>query len=396
MSKITQSPTFCPEPWTTLNIDQTGQVLPCLHSYGWDYNSNKQNSLGSIKQQPIQSIINGPTLKELKETIAQGNWHSFCQSCQHNESSGGNSARLTRRISPELMDQIDLDIDFFKLTNLTVCWTNLCNLTCTYCNPETSTAWQHIKKIPITHIRNKSDDLIQLAKDNRDSLIGLTLGGGEPLLQPGLLEFLQEIDSSRAKVIVTTNLSIDLTKNYIYQELQKWPTVVWQISFDNANADKFEYVRRGASWELFKRNIQLMKSDGQHVVAHPAYSIYCAFDLVDYFDFCQLYNLDIYWCDLIDPTVLDARKLPDILRNRAKAEIDLVLDKYGSNSANNHRLSLDILRRYRAQLDLPVINGTTLDKLLDWHKHQEQTMLPPGPTFEEIWPEFKNNLQISF
>lgn len=388
MSKITKSPTFCPEPWTTLNIDQTGQVLPCLHSYGWDYRNNRQNSLGSIKQQNIQSIINGPTLKELKETIAQGNWHSFCQSCQHNESSGGNSARLTRHIPTELMDQIDLDINFFKLINLTVCWTNLCNLTCTYCNPETSTAWQHIKKIPITHVRNKSDDLIQLAKDNRDSLIGLTLGGGEPLLQPGLLEFLKEIDSSRAKVVVTTNLSIDLNKNAIYQELRKWPSVAWQISFDNADPAKFEYVRRGASWEIFERNIQLMKTDQQHIIAHPAYSIYCAFDLVEYFEFCQLYDIAIYWCDLMDPAVLDTRNLPNVLRIRAQQQIDLVLAKYESNPANTHRLSLDILKRYHAQLALPAVNITTIDKLAQWHTQQEQIMLPPGLPFTALWPEF--------
>jgi hypothetical protein len=29
-----------------------------------------------------------------------------------------------------------------------------------------------------------------------------------------------------------------------------------------------------------------MKQDGQTVQAHPAYSIYCALDLMEYYDFC--------------------------------------------------------------------------------------------------------------
>jgi radical SAM protein with 4Fe4S-binding SPASM domain len=387
MTKTSTSPTFCPEPWTTLNIDQTGNVLPCLHSYGWDYQKGKQNSLGSIKEQTIQSIISGPTLNEIRKTIAQGEWHSYCQSCQHNEATGGHSARLTRRVDTEVLDQIDQNIDFFKLVNLTVCWSNLCNLTCTYCNPETSTAWQHIKKIPITHIRNKSDDLVQLAKDNKNSLIGLTLGGGEPLLQPGLLEFLKEIDSSRVKVVVTTNLIVDLDKNSIYQELRKWPNLVWQISFDNVDPVKFNYVRRGASWEMFERNLQHLLNDRQHVVAHPAYSIYCAFDLDSYFEFCQSYNIGIYWCDLVNPMVLDARKLPQQLRDQAKSKIDQILEHYGNDSSNNHRLSLDILKRYHTQLDLPVGDTVSVDEIIKWHRQQEQTMVPSGPKFEEIWTE---------
>ena len=42
---ITQSPTFCSAPWTSLNIDQTGRVFPCMHS-GYE--------LGNIKEIPIQ------------------------------------------------------------------------------------------------------------------------------------------------------------------------------------------------------------------------------------------------------------------------------------------------------------------------------------------------------
>jgi MoaA/NifB/PqqE/SkfB family radical SAM enzyme len=47
---ITNSPTFCPAPWTSLNIDQAGRVLPCFHG---------TKTIGNIKEVSIQQVISG-------------------------------------------------------------------------------------------------------------------------------------------------------------------------------------------------------------------------------------------------------------------------------------------------------------------------------------------------
>ena len=60
---ITQSATFCPAPWTSLNIDQTGRVSPCM--YCWD-------SVGNIKQATIQEIIRGKTMSDIRAHMARG------------------------------------------------------------------------------------------------------------------------------------------------------------------------------------------------------------------------------------------------------------------------------------------------------------------------------------
>jgi len=378
-TKISSSPTFCPEPWTTLNIAQSGQVLPCFHSYG---NSNKQpHSLGNVKQESVQSIISGPVLTSLKQTIAQGQWHPFCRQCQQHEAHGFISARQTKIVDPAVVTQIDSDSAVFKLTHLALNWSNICNLTCTYCNPTTSTAWQQVLNMPITHVRNESSGLVELARASRDSLIGLSLGGGEPLLQTGLLNLLQEIDSDRVDVMVTTNLSMNLERNAIYQELRHWPNVQWMISFDNVTRDKFEYVRRGAKWSQFVYNIQVLKEHNQQITAHPAYSIYCAFDLVEYYEFCQAQDLPIFWCDLVDPAPLDARRLKPELRQQASKEIDRILALYATDVQNEQRLSLDNLKRYQAQLLIPP--DTTVDPWA-WHAVQEQARSHPT-RFKELW-----------
>lgn len=377
---ITASPTFCPAPWTSLNIDQTGRVMPCMHS---------STVTGNIKNQPIQEIIHGPVFTEIRQHMAEGKWHSACSWCKQLEDTTGVSGRTVRRISPENLEEIEKDINWFTLEHIVVNWSNLCNLTCVYCNPETSTAWQSIKGIPINHVKNEHQDLIDLARQHGKSVQGVVLGGGEPLLQKGLLEFLKCLDSQSVRVLVTTNLSVDITRNEIYQELKTWPNVDWQVSFDNANKDKFEYVRNGAHWHQFVTNIDIMKSEAQSVTAHPAYSIYNAFDLVEYYEFCENKNLNIFWCELQHPWPLDARRLPVPLRQQAIDEIDRVNERWG----DRRELPVEVLLRYRKQL----IDNTFLTNydqkvdVLAFHDGREHE-LTQAKTFKELWPNIVRGL----
>lgn len=373
---ITQSPTFCPAPWTSLNIDQTGRVMPCFHT-GYE--------LGNIKHRTIQQILTDQPLQELKQAMAQGQWHNACEWCKRLEDTTGSSGRTVRAVSDQTCTAIDQDIKFFKLEHLVVNWSNLCNLTCVYCNDETSTAWQSIKKIPINYVRNEHQDLIELARTQGHNIQGLSLGGGEPLLQKGLDQFLSYLNPNTVSVMVTTNLSMDINTNTIYQILKKWPSVEWQVSFDNADEDKFQYVRDGAEWSQLVKNLRQMKQDGQRISAHPAYSIYCALDLEQYYDFCVAEQLDLYWCEVNHPFELDIRRHSQSLRNMAIAEIDRVVAKYGDRK----NLAIDTLLSYRRTLvDNSYLKFTkTFNPVttLAWHKSIEHT-LNKRHSFVDLWP----------
>jgi organic radical activating enzyme len=258
-----------------------------------------------------------------------------------------------------------------------------------YCNPETSTAWQSIKKIPINHIKNEHADLIELARTQGHNIQGLSLGGGEPLLQRGLEKFLDYVNPDTVRVMITTNLSMDLETNAIYQRLRTWPQVEWMISFDNADQDKFEYVRHGASWSQFVKNIQVMKKDNLLIKAHPAYSIYCALDLMQYYDFCDQENIGIFWCELTNPWVLDIRRQPEKLRQLAVREIDRVVGKY----QNQIKLNVEVLNRYRATLtDNSYLNNTDfVPDILTWHTDMEST-LKKTTRFADLWPNIAKEL----
>lgn len=373
---ISQSKTFCPAPWTSLNIDQTGRVMPCFHT-GYE--------LGNIKQKPIQEILVDNPLRELKQAMAQGQWHSACDWCKRLEQTTSASGRTVRRVSDTTLMAIDDDLEFFALEHIVVNWSNLCNLTCVYCNDQTSTAWQSMKKIPISHVKNEHASLIELAQTQGHNIQGLSLGGGEPLLQKGLDKFLSNLDPQQVRVMVTTNLSVDIVVNPIYQILKTWPAVEWQVSFDNADPAKFEYVRDGASWHQLVANLRQMKQDGQRVKAHPAYSIYCALDLVEYYDFCVAEDLGLYWCEVNHPWELDIRRHSKKLRDMAIQEIDRVLDQHG----NRHHLAIETLKSYRMTLQdnsyLKFHDTFDPKSALPWHANIEQ-VLNKSNRFVDLWP----------
>lgn len=380
---ITKSPTFCPAPWTSLNIDQAGETSPCFHCV---------DMIGNNKKMTIQEIIHGPKATSMKEAMARGEWHPGCSWCKRLEETTGTSGRTVRYASPETLAAIDADMNFFKLEHLVVNWSNLCNLTCVYCNDQTSTAWQSIKKIPINYVKNEHEDLIELARTQGHNIQGLSLGGGEPLLQKGLDVFLSHLNPATVSVMVTTNLSMEITTNPIYQILKTWPTVEWMVSFDNANKEKFEYVRDRANWEQFVKNLRQMKQDGQRVHAHPAYSIYCALDLVEYYDFCIEENLGVYWCELNHPMELDIRRHSEKLRNLAVEEINQVINKYGDRKS----LAIDVLKTYRnTLLDNSYLRDQENFKSSDtlkWHVEIENTLKKTNK-FIELWPELAKEMK---
>lgn len=380
---ITSSPTFCLAPWTGLNIDQTGRVFPCMHT-GY--------TLGNIKEQQLTDILAGEPIRELKETMCRGEWHDACRWCKELEDTAGRSGRTQKYAEPETLAAIDADINWFEPQHLAVNWSNLCNLTCVYCNTETSTAWQGVEGIPINFVRNGHRSLINIMKQKGHALQGLTLGGGEPLLQKGLLEMLRCLDPQKVKVLLTTNLSMELETNEIYQELRQWPNVSWMVSFDNADKDKFEYVRDKASWDQLEKNIHTLKKHNQHIWAHPAYSIYNAFDLVEYYEYCERLELDIFWCELTHPWDLDARRLPLPLRQQAVAQIDQVIARW----SKFQNLATITLENYRKQLidNTYIFNIDTYQPdVLAWHR-QIETKLRKTKTFVELWPDLAKEIEL--
>ncbi len=88
-------------------------------------------------------------------------------------------------------------LDFPQKTACTI-FTGGCNLRCPFCHNAT------LVKKPMEE-SNKADEVLQYLKKRQGILDGVCITGGEPLLQPDLLDFIKEVKSLGFLVKLDTN-----------------------------------------------------------------------------------------------------------------------------------------------------------------------------------------------
>ena len=90
------SKTFCPMPWTHLNIKQEGKVSAC-----WRF----PDKLGDYRTQKLQEIWNDKELLQLRSDLLNDIQNNGCRSCWDMENSGTVSTRQTCTQTFNYVDQ---------------------------------------------------------------------------------------------------------------------------------------------------------------------------------------------------------------------------------------------------------------------------------------------------
>jgi len=367
--------TYCNAVDTGLFVSVNGSVGLCCSG---------SEPLGSVRQMSVQEIFKKQRFIELRNNIKQGQQDSYCSGCEHIEKvAAGSSQRSAFNI--QFKPQSDRQI---RLADIR--WSNVCNLTCRYCNTHDSSEWRRLHNLPIETVnRDYTESLFEEITDNKDTIECLYLLGGEPLMQKHN-ERLLDIVSPTVKIDLLTNLSVRLDNNKIYQRLKSFPHVFWNLSFDNVG-DRFEYVRQGADWNIFLDNVQRLCDDfGEtHVTFHPVYTIWNALNLEEFYEYAVTKNFRVNWqlaLPRIDKTGgLDSDTFITFGHKRsiieaAVREIEKI--KVNDSVLENTKQSL-IADQEIPDRDL---------KFLKWTQRMEQ-FIPPRKTFAELWPELNTLLQ---
>jgi hypothetical protein len=122
--------------------------------------------------------------------------------------------------------------------------------------------------------------------------------------------------------------------NSIIQEVIKFPNVLFTCSADNIGS-KFEYIRRGASWDRFDRNLRFLQQHSNiEIRINSVFFVLSALELIDTINyFAKHYNIDnftINQCGM-GQTHLRCRNLSDILKERVKNNIQQAIINYSNN-----------------------------------------------------------------
>jgi MoaA/NifB/PqqE/SkfB family radical SAM enzyme len=358
---------FCHAPDTGLHVYTNGDVkVCCAGTY----------PLGSIRKQSIVEIFSSEKYKAFKESP-----DAYCQGCIDN-------AKISPDTGLRTMFHNYPSPGYEQLKVIDIRWNNVCNLSCRYCNPIDSSEWAKLLHIPIETVnRDYVESLFQHVIASKDTLECVMLLGGEPLMQKHNERLLTLLDP-KTKIDIITNLTVDLSKNKIYQALKQFKNITWAISMENVG-DQLEYVRHGSEWNVLTSNIDTLIADfgASKIELLPIYHIWSALHVDSIIEFGASKGLRTNWQlgfqTFNTPYATDAFLVsghsPAIV-DRAIAAIDQL-----ENPDSFLCGVRDTLRN-----NVPVANKS--QKLLDWIAKME-SVIPPAKPFAELWPELNTLLQ---
>jgi len=269
------------------------------------------------------------------------------QNCWHSEDKGGSSPRLWQGGCDKTHHDVYASPEIVDLTI-----SSNCNLTCTYCCKEFSTAWlrdlinngeysytapsieleqrNHVYPIDIKKFKTKQRQLKQ--DTNYQTLLNeivyysktaneLIVTGGDPFVDNDLFGIIEKVNMKTGSTIVFyTGLGVSFTrfKKYIKQIKQiKHANIQLRISAE-CTAGLLEFNRYGIVWEEFLEKINYLKEHDVNFVFHSTLSNLSVFGFVDFykmFNDLQITTTFAYTPRMMAPYVLDPESKIKILED---------------------------------------------------------------------------------
>jgi hypothetical protein len=151
---------------------------------------------------------------------------------------------------------------------------------------------------------------------------------------------------------------------------------------------KFEFVRRGASWERQMANLSTLMSRAQgNVGLQSQYCVYNALDLYELYEFANQYSaLTINWGSVLTgPEYLNFLNFPRIFKQQAVTQIEQCVNQWPDKT---HGLAL-IKQQVIDNMDTEIPN--MVENCIQWHSMRETEFFNNQFDFVELWPEYRVN-----
>ena len=254
-------------------LDQS--IAQCCRSDWLPYNLTESKS-------DIVSIFNASHLKSDRQTMLTGEVPVSCNTCVEYERKDiviQNQLLDSRKNivhSTDTQSQLPPRIDFVLH--------NFCNLTCIYCGPIFSSSWTKeikengeykvgktisIKDIVKTNLsfvdfdKSTSFNILKQLVEHNDfvNVKTITLLGGEPLINPHLLDVVNIIldNNPTVKLYITTGLGVSDRTFYATIEKLKQLDKRNQININvsaETTGEIFEFIRSGIKWDDFQSKLK--------------------------------------------------------------------------------------------------------------------------------------------
>jgi len=290
---------YCSMKFKYLKVDLESNLTYCCHA-ATPHAIDKQ----WLKENPGQ-LFNTPLIHKERTMMLNNQRNSSCeQNCWPAEDKGATSPRIYQHGIEKTHTDINVQPEEIEFTV-----TSECNLTCSYCCKEYSTAWKRdlldngdyglddnryklIDKDKILYRLSQNEKINSKQYQtllNEVSLITdanvreFTITGGEPFLNNQLMSVV-ELARSCGKLIIYTGLGIANTRfEKILEQLKDYPNLELRISAENIGK-KLEFNRYGINSDEFLHKVELIKQSGIKHVFHLTLTNLTIFGLAEFYE----------------------------------------------------------------------------------------------------------------
>lgn len=372
LSEVTHN-NFCAAPWVNLHVSTQENTKPCCGGNGFTSDTLSSSDWNYFEKSNRKLI-------EIKQELLAGKTPEYCANCH------GESNWYAGFIEQPLVIN---NVDDFVLQSIDARWNNTCQLSCTYCNPVSSSKWSQLRSqhsaetnAVSRRISQKNIDTIyQLVSKNNIKRVAML--GGEPLLIKENIKLLEVLPDS-TDIEIFTNLNVVLEGNKLFEQLLQRSNVQWYVSMETIG-EKFEFVRRGANWERQVDNLAtLMANVNGRVCLQSQYCVYSALHLYELYEFANQYpELTINWGPpLSGPESLNFFNFPKILKQQALAQMDLCIKTWPNKTHELHSLMQQLID------NMDTVVPDMVEKCIEWHRMQEIKFFNNQFDFVKLWPEY--------
>ncbi len=268
-------PGACAAPFTSMYLDQRGQVRACCQ--------NDYHLLGNVTRKRLLDIWRGERAAELRRALAAHDLDLGCDFCEWQIAKGRPDLAFAR-----WFDEFPVTSDDPPWPQqLELALSNTCNLQCAMCDGEWSSSIraqrEHRPPLPKAYDDAFFEDLSAFLPHLRK----VKFLGGEPFLAAETLRVMDLLVDAglRTDCHVTTN-GTQWTPR-VERILDRLPVGV-SVSVDAATAETYESIRVGSSWATLQANLDRFQERAE---AHGTYLglTFCLMvpNWQEFFGFCR-------------------------------------------------------------------------------------------------------------
>ncbi|MFN7455605.1 MAG: twitch domain-containing radical SAM protein [Pseudobdellovibrionaceae bacterium] len=249
---------MCYYPFVQMTITADGKFRPCCKA------SSPLTHEGRILDASTDTILtawNSDSLKQMREQFRNGEKPETCRNCWKEEAAGLDSLRAHSLVWREMFERRQTA----NPRSVELSSSNLCNLKCRICGGHSSTKWIAESKEILNEehfaYQNLNDINLSALSKIQSDLLAVSFYGGEPLLDPQNLRLIEQFirDDQAPGISLAMNTNGTVCNDDLINKMREFRQIHLNFSIDDTY-DRFEYQRKGASFEKVVSNVLAYKS----------------------------------------------------------------------------------------------------------------------------------------